>query len=291
LTAQTRTRFEAVMRPKVSGTWYLHTLTQDLSLDFFICFSSIASMLGSSGQSNYATANAFMDTLMQQRHQIGLPGLSINWGGWDEVGLAAHLGEKMRLQDMSMISPQQGRQLLRYLLQQPPTSLAGQIGVIPRRHTVKDVTSVSNNQEIGLCEVLADLPMEERQAHLHTHIHHELAAVLGLRSDTTIDANARLFDAGLDSLMAVELKNRLESRLEVPLPSTLLFDYPTLDVLGHYLLNDILALGADSSESSQVHQENQIEIKSEKQSDNAAITDLSGQDLLAFIANRHKGIS
>ena len=228
LTAQTPERFEAVMRPKVVGTWHLHTLTAQMDLDFFVCFSSIASLLGSAGQSNYAAANAFMDTLMQQRHALGLPGLSINWGGWADVGLAAHLAERIQMQGMGMISPQQGRHLISYLLQQPSFSIGGQIGVIPRQY--RATPPVSNKEQRGLRERLAALPVEEQRAYLDTQIYRELAAVLGLRSENTISHDARLFDVGLDSLMAVELKNRLESRLDVALPSTLLFDYPTLDV-------------------------------------------------------------
>ncbi|MEZ4732263.1 MAG: beta-ketoacyl reductase, partial [Caldilineaceae bacterium] len=255
LTAQTAERFAAVMAPKVAGAWHLHTLTQQLALDFFVCFSSVASLLGSPGQSNYAAANAFMDTLMQQRHARGLPGLSINWGGWAEVGLAAHLSDRMQMQGMALIPPPQGRRLFAYLLQQSPASLAGQIGVVPRRRPVAAAAETAEKKAQGLRERLAELPPAERQPHLHTYIHRELAAVLGLSAARTVEPDARLFDIGLDSLMAVELKNRLETRLNVALPSTLLFDYPTLEVLGHYLLHDVLRMGREMAEDSQMDNE------------------------------------
>ncbi|MEM7125912.1 MAG: amino acid adenylation domain-containing protein [Chloroflexota bacterium] len=249
LTAQTPERFETVMRPKVAGTWHLHTLTTEMDLDFFVCFSSIGSLLGSAGQSNYAAANAFMDTLMRQRHVLDLPGLSINWGAWSDVGLAAHLTEKAQLQGLGMISPQQGRHLTSYLLQQPASNIGGQIGVVPRQvapRQYRATTPVADKSERELRERLAELPVEEQRAYLDIQIHHELIAVLGLRSESMISHDARLFDVGLDSLTAIELKNRLSAKLDVALPATILFDYPTLDVLGHYLLHDVLALSIES---------------------------------------------
>src|SRR5205823_2755402 len=78
-----------VMAPKVAGTWNLHRLTLGLPLDFFLLFSSAASMVGSPGQGNHAAANAFLDGLAHYRRSRGLPAVAINWGGWTEVGAAA----------------------------------------------------------------------------------------------------------------------------------------------------------------------------------------------------------
>ncbi|MBU6352401.1 MAG: SDR family NAD(P)-dependent oxidoreductase, partial [Chloroflexi bacterium] len=86
LRAQNPERFAAVMQPKADAAWHLHTLTQGLELDFFVAFSSMASLVGNPGQSNYAAANGFLDGLMQARRRVGLPGLSIAWGPWAEVG-------------------------------------------------------------------------------------------------------------------------------------------------------------------------------------------------------------
>ncbi|NER24034.1 MAG: SDR family NAD(P)-dependent oxidoreductase, partial [Symploca sp. SIO1C2] len=84
-------RFTRVMAPKVEGAWHLHTLTEHLEIDFFVCFSSMASLLGSPGQGNYAAANGFMDALAHHRRAKGLAGLSINWGPWAEAGMAERL--------------------------------------------------------------------------------------------------------------------------------------------------------------------------------------------------------
>src|SRR4029079_7853768 len=83
----TRASMATVFAPKVTGAWNLHLLTQESRLDFFVMFSSVASLLGSPGQANYAAANTFLDALAHYRRALGQPGLSINWGPWAEVGL------------------------------------------------------------------------------------------------------------------------------------------------------------------------------------------------------------
>ena len=121
-------KFTRVMLPKVQGAWLLHSLTQDLSLDFFVCFSSMASILGSPGQGNYAAANAFMDALVRYRRARGLPGLSINWGAWAEIGMASRLGNtyqnQMTASGINFIRPKHGIKALDRMI---PTSKA-QIG-------------------------------------------------------------------------------------------------------------------------------------------------------------------
>ncbi len=121
---QTIERFERVMAPKVQGSWYLHTLSENLPLDFFVCFSSVASLLGNAGQANYAAANAFVDALAHQRRAMGLPGLAINWGAWSEVGLAAEMAQRAEVESLS---PQEGVELLGELMQ----GTMPQVGVMP----------------------------------------------------------------------------------------------------------------------------------------------------------------
>src|SRR5690606_15217759 len=89
-------RFATVFAPKVTGTLLLHELTRDAELDFFVLYSSVASVVGSAGQSNHAAANAFMDTLAAARRAAGLPGLSINWGAWSGSGAAVDRGVTTR---------------------------------------------------------------------------------------------------------------------------------------------------------------------------------------------------
>ncbi|WP_038296370.1 hybrid non-ribosomal peptide synthetase/type I polyketide synthase [[Scytonema hofmanni] UTEX B 1581] len=136
---QTWKRFDAVFAPKILGTWNLHVLTQELPLKHFVLFSSIASLLGSPGQSNHAAANAFIDALAHYRQANGLPAVSINWGSWTEIGKVTRLegSQQQRWQEyfdklwrsygMEAIAPKAGLHALEQLLNQPPV----QVGVFP----------------------------------------------------------------------------------------------------------------------------------------------------------------
>ena len=123
---QNAERFARVMAPKVRGAWNLHTQTQGLPLDFFVCFSSMASLLGSPGQSNYAAANAFLDALGAPSSGAGLPGLSINWGPWADAGMAAGLRSRLQAQGEGMIDPEIGVRILNHAVTRGMT----QVGVM-----------------------------------------------------------------------------------------------------------------------------------------------------------------
>jgi len=256
-------QFVKVMRPKVEGTWHLHQLTKDLPLDFFVCFSSMSSLLGNLGQGNYAAANEFMDAIAHYRRGMGLPGLSINWGAWASSGMAASLAgqhqQRLESSGISAIEPQQGMQALGSLLSESPS----QVGVLPINWS-KFVSQLPSGQKIPFLEALISIEpsltqksafkaqleaaaVSERQELLTIHIRSAIAKALGWRDGQKIGMRQPLFDLGLDSLMAVELKNRLESSLETNLSSTLLFDYPTVEVLVEYLANDVIPIEFSSN--------------------------------------------
>lgn len=231
LATQTPARFSGVMRPKADGAWHLHLLTQHLELDFFVAFSSIASLVGSPGQSNYAAASGFLDGLMQARRNQGMPGLSINWGPWAELGMAAQLGSQMQRQGIRLITPRQGRQIFRDLLSQP----VAQVAVVSRLRRQE----IAESRPPDLRLALAELEADQRATRMEDYLRQELAGVLGLQNGSTIGPRARFFDLGLDSLMTLELRNKLQKELDVKLHSTLLFDYPTLEVLTPHLLEEL----------------------------------------------------
>jgi myxalamid-type polyketide synthase MxaB len=251
-------RFRNVMAAKVDGAWHLHTLSRSLPLDFFVCYSSMASMLGSPGQSNYAAANAFLDALAHHRRSLGLPALSINWGRWAESGMAARLDSRINTrwsdQGVGLISADAGLDALERLW----TLGAIQVGVQPlnwsrllqqfragampplfEKFTHKVETAIPAKSKF--IELLEATPARDRLALLQEEVRSQIARILGLSSPDQVELRGRLFDLGLDSLMAVELKTRLERTLCCTIRPTLAFDYPTLEALVGYFAQEPLA--------------------------------------------------
>lgn len=244
-------RFSRVMASKVAGSWLLHTLTQKLNinLDIMVFFSSTASLLGWQGQSNYAAANAFMDGLALLRQQQGLPGLSINWGAFAKVGMAARTFSE-HINKAQMLSPEEGVQVLARLW-----SHAGQVAVMPTTTHLTELPKTTpfisdwvqkeksvavEGRRPSLLEELTTLPSAQRMRHLQHHLQQVISRVLGM-SDIPIKGTG-FAEMGMDSLMALELKQHLDSALHIQLPTTVAFEYPTINALATYLLTEVLAL-------------------------------------------------
>jgi len=265
-------RFAEVLAPKVEGAWLLHTLTQHLPLDFFVLFSSVASLLGSPGQGNHAAANAFLDGLAHYRRAQGLPGLSLNWGAWSEVGAAVkhNIFERLEAQGLGVIAPEQGLRLFAELLPGAPA----QVGISPVNWPVfkrqfasgaaplflANVSSREDRPTVTVAaavespaaspQILAQLaaaPPNKRVGLLRDYVQAQASKVLGLATTQLVDERTPLNELGLDSLMAVELRNLLGAGLHLKraLPATLVFDYPTVPAITTYLARE-LDLPADS---------------------------------------------
>jgi acyl transferase domain-containing protein/surfactin synthase thioesterase subunit/acyl carrier protein len=257
LLEQTPERTDSVMAPKVLGAWHLHELTQSTELEFFVLFSSLAGTLGSVGQAAYSAANAFLDGLASHRRAHGRTASSLAWGPWSERGLAAKLDETSRLRlarrGILMISPEQGRALFdqamvngkshSILARLDITSLAqarrGEIPSIWRALIPASAFGAGATRSLWQGELLA-LPPNERRRNAVDAVREEVARVLSSHPGT-ITAGDSLKDLGLDSLMAVELRNALERRAGARLPATLAFDHPTPEKLADYLLSVPLA--------------------------------------------------
>ncbi|NET69000.1 MAG: SDR family NAD(P)-dependent oxidoreductase, partial [Moorea sp. SIO1G6] len=238
--------FTKVMNPKVQGAWHLHQLTQNQPLDFFILFSSAASLLGSPGQSNHSAANAFLDALAYYRRTIGLPGLSINWGAVSQVGAAAERGadSRARQKGINPISPSQVLEALDLLI----NSSAVEIGVVPIQWNqflsqlpngaklpfLEGFAAQKTATEVKQYKLLSQLEVaskSERETILSSHLQSEIATVLGM-GDMTIDLQQPLNTMGLDSLMALELRNRVKSKFGVDIPMVQLVEGISIADLG-----------------------------------------------------------
>ncbi|MCL5996214.1 MAG: type I polyketide synthase [Chloroflexi bacterium] len=288
-------RFATVLAPKVYGAWHLHTLTRDMPMDFFVLFSSVASVLGSAGQGNYAAANAFMDALAHQRRAEGLPALSINWGAWSEAGMAAGLVQKARGNGMDAISPEQGTQVFGYLLNQslPQVTvlpvdwhrLAAQFTItrVPPllSDMLHDITAMATDPDgrsaPTLVQQLKVAAPEECRDLVLAFLRTQVNQVIGVAASEVIDPIQPLNSLGLDSLMAVELRNRLQTALGISMPVAQLLEGPSLNELSALVLAQV----ADVHETQpiQSHQPDQLLASLDRLSDDQVDSLLS--DLLA----------
>jgi acyl transferase domain-containing protein/acyl carrier protein len=267
LLRQTWEQFANVLEPKLNGAWNLHHLSQDYPIDFFVMFSSIASLIGSAGQSNYAAANAFLDALAHYRQRQGLPALSINWGPWAASGMAAELDSRTQhrwseANGVGRISSEQGLHLLEHLLKQSRS----QVGVIPiawdkflktfagkppllLKEFVPEMTAVSvepapKSTDSNLLQQLEAVPLNERRDRLVAAIQAQVVKVLRLDDDQPLDPNRPLQEMGMDSLMAIELRSALSLLVSRTLPTALIFDYSTITALTDYLGKSLGCLAA-----------------------------------------------
>ncbi|MCG8673433.1 MAG: SDR family NAD(P)-dependent oxidoreductase [Pseudomonadales bacterium] len=252
-------QFEKVMQPKLAAAWYLHQSTRHLPLDMFVLFSSLSSLLGAPGQGNYAAANAFLDGLAQSRRAQGLPAIAINWGPWAEVGMAAteQVSANAKASGVNHILPQEGLENFARILEQNPVkqgvmdidwaTLINMTGTIPSFLSELEVKADSGMdsalQEMAakFREQLEDAPIDERTTLLIEKICEQIQRVMGLEESETINPNQPLQELGLDSLMAVELRNILCALIGKQLPATLMFKYPTVASLSTFLIDDMFA--------------------------------------------------
>ena len=226
-----------VFAPKVAGSWWLHQATAHLDLDWWLTFSSAASLLGSPGQGAYAAANSWVDGLVAYRRSVGLPAIGINWGPWAEVGRAqffADLGFSMITSELGLAAMQQvlaadrcrtgvfsldARQWFQSFPAAQGSSLFAKLGQ-------------SKTERRGGGRIRAELDAAEpaeRPARLAAAIANEIQGVR--RSIEPLDHDQPMESLGLDSLMALELRNRLEATLDITLPVALVWAYPTISAL------------------------------------------------------------
>jgi malonyl CoA-acyl carrier protein transacylase len=253
LLEQTGERFEEVMAPKVAGAWNLHLLTKDLPLDFFVLYSSVASVLGSPGQANYVAANSFLDALARQRRATGLPALSINWGAWADVGMAA---SRKAIPGILPIPPREGMEAFAKALQSDRAEIVvcpidwaqfATSKVPPFLSELVACTESPAPSDSDLAKRLKATPSSARRQTLIDALASQASRALGIPSGKTIDPAQPLSEMGLDSLMAVELRNMLGGLVGQTLSATLLFDYPSLEAIAGYLEREVLAFPEEAA--------------------------------------------
>ena len=303
-------RFERVFAPKVQGAFLLDRLTRQDALDFFVLFSSIAAVLGSRGQANHAGANAFLDVLARERASRGLPALSINWGAWSQVGAAAEraVAERIAAQGIAVLTPAQGLLALERLLAQPRAQVAvlpidwarhvGEAGlgatpaflceVAGQARTASAAKAPRGAPAADLRERVFAAPAGRQRALVATFVRCRALKALGVDPSRTIDPRTPLGEWGLDSLLAVELRNTLGTALGQVLPATLLFDHPTIDALTEFILAQ-LALPSDAAPAAEATAAAEAAPSSAGLVD--AIEDLSDEEVERMLAARATRVS
>lgn len=273
LEQQSLAKWARVMGAKAAGAWHLHQMTQTMPLDHFVCFSSVAALLGSTGQGNYAAANAFLDALAHHRRALGLPGLSINWGSWAEVGMAARLGERdlhrLAGYGIRLIAPEQGVAAMDLLLRDNATQAAvlavdwdkwlAQWPVPTPFYAkfIRESTGLGQGAagkerraaQPNFRQQLQETAPSKRRGFLLAHIQEQVEKVLGRGpSGKGLGLQQGFFDAGMDSLTSIELRNYLQNSLGCALPATLAFNYSTIAALTEHLAHTVLDLDATANQ-------------------------------------------
>ncbi|WP_405093739.1 SDR family NAD(P)-dependent oxidoreductase [Micromonospora sp. NBC_01392] len=264
--ALTPQRLGTVLRAKADAAWWLHELTQDSDLAMFVVYSSAAATLGSPGQGNYAAANAVLDALALRRRAEGLVGQSLAWGLWaQQSAMTGHLGEadldRMRRGGILPMSSEEGLalfdtavrtdrpQLVPIRVDLPVLRRAGAGGLPPLWQALAGGSTrraaTAADTPVDLAARLAVMGVEERQRTVLELVRTHAATALGHDSAQAVAPDRAFRELGFDSLTAVELRNRLATATGLSLPATLVFDYPTPDVLARYVLTELLGEQAD----------------------------------------------
>nr|VFJ72078.1 MAG: Acyl transferase domain-containing protein [Candidatus Kentron sp. FW] len=258
LSRQDWDRFSRGMAAKVEGSWHLHVLSRSMALDFFVCFSSLSSFLGGLRMGNYVAANTFMDALADFRVRRGLPGLSINWGHWAGGGMSAMADSRMSSENFKefVLSCERGLQILDLLMGAPGVVRAGVLQgrlwkylrefypsrIPPFLSELAQGPSGPSSKSGDFIESLKNMPPEEQRNYLFAHIQSELGQVLGFDPSQPMDPQTGFTDLGMDSLMVVESRNRLQTSLGHSLSLAVLFNYSTLDALVDHIAGKLLGL-------------------------------------------------
>jgi NAD(P)-dependent dehydrogenase (short-subunit alcohol dehydrogenase family)/aryl carrier-like protein len=251
-----RARLRTVMAPKILGAWHLDRQTRHLPLDFFVCFSSAAGLLGSPGQGNYCAANTFLDTFAHERRAQGLSALSIDWGAWAQVGLAAaqaNRGQRIAVRGIQSFTPQEGLQALEWLLAERRPQMAflpfdlvqwqqfypmAEQASIFSHLVARERQDEPDTRQTALLDDLLRGSHEERLAALETYLGERLAKILGYKQ-ATLDPSLPLHQLGLDSLMALEWRNVVKRDLGVQIAVKDLFQRTSIRQVAGRVLEEL----------------------------------------------------
>lgn len=254
--------FYEVLSPKVMGTWNLYKEFNIESLDFFILFSSISSILGSIGHIDYIVANNFMNSFAAYANKNKFNTTSINWGPWAQIGMGYREGaENLSLIGLNSISPDESINLAELALNNKmPIPFIADIewnkylgfcsdgqknGLLRNFENIKENKKINKNSGSDLLNKLKNSPESERKDMLINYIQKLSAQILGFNDYSKVSVTIPLMEQGFDSLMSVKLRNEIYNLTEKELPITFLFNYPTIEKASNYILENVLDLSGN----------------------------------------------
>ena len=297
--------FHAVLRSKMNGASLLHELVQANTsranaLDFFVLFSSGASVWGSHSMAHYAAANHFLDALAQHRVALGLPALSANWGWWEGSEMVSEqLASRFQSIGMKSLPVDGALAALTYLLETGAAQktvadmdwsvfrpifearrkrpLLENLAALPKE---TEQVKACEEKRHGLLYEIEQVSAIEQKPLLHDYIRAQVAEILGFRSPDRVDSQQGFFKMGMDSIMTMQLRNRLETALGNSLPPTIAFEYPTVDSLVDFIAGMILKPEAFASQPAIAP------VKQEVNNVDTECEELSEEELVALLAQR-----
>lgn len=280
---QNAERLQAVALPKVEGAWNLHDLTAGQELDFFLLFSSIAPLLGSHGQGTYAAANSYLDGFAAYRQSLGLPTTSINWGPWQEAGMAtrsASIASHWNRVGLGMLTTDQAFYALERAIQSRRSQVVAmtadwnrlgeklgsenRLPILTRLIGTRARSAGPSQRWQALVKQIGESPVPQRRDMLLDFMCNEARDVLALPADFYIDPSLPFNEFGFDSLMAVELANRLANESGIHLPATTLFDHPTMGSLADFILSEKLGMIPKQKEKEETPEVESVEDLTER---------------------------
>ena len=297
--------FHAVLRSKMDGASLLHELVQANTyranaLDFFVLLSSGASVWGSHSMAHYAAANHFLDALAQHRAALGLPALSVNWGWWEGSEMVSEeLASRFQSIGMKGLPVDGALAALAYLLETGATQktvadmdwsifrpifearrkrpLLESLATLPKE---TEQVKAGDEKRHGLLYEIEQASAIEQKPLLYDYIRAQVAEILGFRSPDRVDSQQGFFKMGMDSIMTMQLRNRLDTALGYSLPPTIAFEYPTVDSLVDFIAGMILKPEAPAIQSASAPEKqklNDVDTECEE---------LSEEELVALLAQR-----
>jgi FkbH-like protein len=250
-------KIQAVLTPKVQGTWLLHQYSQDFAIDIFVCFSSIASVLGSENRAHYSAANAFIDSIIKYRRENNLPAISVNWGPWDKGGMATS-------QDVSSyakignyaLDPDAAIKVFELLIETDTNGLVVAdldwtifskiyearrsrplISLLRSETTLPDHSNESNTL-LPWVKIISELDAQSKKGRLISLLSDEISRLLGYEDSSELSIENDFTTIGVDSLVAAELSVSIQKNLGLK-GLIIIHDHPNMTALADKLLGDL----------------------------------------------------